>query len=68
MAIAGESVGAYRVWLDEGRLVMVNTTTLRSLCDAVDAAVHTIRRGGVATVAGADVDAVRMAFSREVQR
>jgi hypothetical protein len=47
---------------------MTPTSTLRDLCDAVDYAVLLIRAGGMAVVAGADVDAVRMQFSREVQK
>ena len=68
MAIAGSTVHAYRCWLEDGRLKMQPTSTLRDLCDAVDYAVLLIRAGDMATVAGADVDAVRMAFSREVQK
>lgn len=66
MAIAGEAVSAYRVWQDETKLCMVPTTTLRSLCDKQDAAVRIIRNGGVATVAGADVDAVRQQVTKGV--
>lgn len=68
MAIAGGATSAYRVWLDDVKLCMVPTSTLRSLCDAVDAAVLIVRRGGVATVAGADVDAVRRQLTGEVQK
>ena len=68
MAIAGSAIHAYRCWLEDGKLKMQPTSTLRDLCDAVDYAVLLIQAGDVATVAGADVDAVRMQFSREVQK
>ena len=68
MAVAGSAVHAYRCWLEDGKLKMTPTSTLRDLCDAVDYAVLLIQAGDVATVAGADVDAVRMQFSREVQK
>ena len=68
MAVAGSVVHAYRCWLEDGKLKMTPTSTLRDLCDAVDYAVLLIQAGDVATVAGADVDAVRMQFSREVQK
>ena len=66
MAVAGNAIHAYRCWLDDGRLTMCPTTTLRDLCDKPDDAIRLIREGKVATVAGSDVDTVRMAFSREV--
>ena len=66
MAVAGGACSAYRMWLDDVRLCMCQTMTMRDLCDKPDAAIHIIRKGGVATVAGSDVDTVRMAFSREV--
>ena len=68
MAVAGSVVHAYRCWLEDGKLKMTPTSTLRDLCDAPQEAVRIIRDGGVATVAGSDVDSVRMAFSREVQK
>ena len=68
MAVAGSAVHAYRCWLEDGKLKMTPTSTLRDLCDAVDYAVLLIQAGDVSTVAGADVDAVRMQFSREVQK
>ena len=68
MAVAGSVVHAYRCWLEDGKLKMQPTSTLRDLCDAVDYAVLLIRAGDMAIVAGSDVDAVRMTFTREVQR
>ena len=68
MAIAGSTVHAYRCWLEDGRLKMQPTSTLRDLCDAPEKAVAIIKAGDTATVAGADVDTVRMTFSREVQK
>ena len=68
MAVAGNAVHAYRCWLEDGKLKMQPTSTLRDLCDAVDYAVLMIQAGGVALVAGADVDAVRMQVTREVQK
>jgi len=66
MAVAGGACSAYRVWLDDVRLCMCQTTTMRDLCDKPDAAIRLIKDGKVATVAGSDVDQVRMAVSREV--
>jgi len=43
---------------------MCQTTAMRDLCDKPDVAIRMIRDGKVATVSGADVDTVRMAFSR----
>ena len=68
MAQAGGVTQAYRCWLEDGRLKMQPTSTLRDLCDAPEKAVAIIKAGDTATVAGADVDAVRMQFSREVQK
>ena len=67
MAIAGSTVHAYRCWLEDGKLKMQPTSTLRDLCDAPDYAVLMILAGDMAIVAGSDVDAVRMQFSREVK-
>ena len=68
MAVAGSVVHAYRCWLEDGKLKMQPTSILRDLCDAPEKAVAIIKAGDTATVAGADVDAVRMQFSREVQK
>lgn len=68
MAIAGSTVHAYRCWLEDGKLKMTPTSTLRDLCDAVDYAVLLIRAGDMAIVAGSDVDAVRMQVTREAQK
>ena len=68
MAVAGNAVHAYRCWLEDGKLKMQPTSTLRDLCDAVDYAVLLIRAGDMATVAGSDVDAVRMAITKEMQK
>ena len=68
MAIAGSVVHAYRCWLEDGKLKMQPTSILRDLCDAVDYAVLLIRAGGMAVVAGADVDAVRMAITKEMSK
>lgn len=68
MAVAGNAVHAYRCWLEDGKLKMQPTSMLRDLCDAVDHAVLLIRAGDMATVAGADVDAVRMQVTKEVQK
>ena len=53
MAVSGSTTSAYRVWLDDVQLCFSPTTTMRDLCDKPDAAIHIIRKGGVATVAGA---------------
>jgi len=66
MSISGSVTQAYRVWLDDGILRMISTSTLRDLCEEPETAIRMIRSGLVATVAAADIDTVRMAFSREV--
>ena len=68
MAVAGSAVHAYRCWLEDGKLKMQPTSTLRDLCDAPDYAVLMIQAGGVAVVAGSDVDAVRMQVTKEMQK
>jgi hypothetical protein len=68
MAVAGSVVHAYRCWLEDGKLKMQPTSILRELCDAPDYAVLLIRAGDTATVAGADVDAVRMQVTKEAQK
>ena len=67
MAIAGSAIHAYRCWLEDGKLKMQPTSTLRDLCDAPEKAVTIIKAGDMAIVAGSDVDAVRMTFTREVK-
>ena len=59
MAVAGSVVHAYRCWLEDGKLRMIPTSMLRDMCDAADYAVLLIQAGGMAVVAGADVDEVR---------
>lgn len=59
MAVAGSVVHAYRCWLEDGKLRMIPTSMLRDLCDAADYAVLLIQAGGMAVVAGSDVDTVR---------
>ena len=68
MAVSGSVVHAYRCWLEDGKLKMQPTSTLRDLCDAPDYAVLMIQAGDMAIVAGSDVDAVRMQVTREVQK
>ena len=68
MAVAGSVVHAYRCWLEDGKLKMQPTSILRDLCDAPDYAVLMIQAGGVAVVAGSDVDAVRMQVTKEMQK
>ena len=68
MAVSGSVVHAYRCWLEDGKLKMQPTSTLRDLCDAVDHAVLLIRAGDMAVVAGSDVDAVRMQVTKEMQK
>jgi len=68
MAVAGNAVHAYRCWLEDGKLKMQPTSTLRDLCDAPEKAVAIINAGEMATVAGSDVDAVRMAITKEMQK
>ena len=68
MAIAGNAVHAYRCWLEEGKLRMIPTSMLRDMCEQPDVAILMIRSGLVATVAGSDVDAVRMAVTKELAK
>ena len=68
MAVAGSVVHAYRCWLEDGKLKMQPTSTLRDLCDAPDYAVLMILAGDMAIVAGSDVDAVRMQVTKEAQK
>ena len=68
MAVSGSVVHAYRCWLEDGKLKMQPTSILRDLCDAPDYAVLMILAGGVAVVAGSDVDAVRMQVTKEMQK
>ena len=68
MAVAGSVVHAYRCWLEEGRLKMQPTGALRDLCDAADYAVLLIQAGGMAVVAGSDVDEVRRMVTKEIAK
>ena len=68
MAVAGNAIHAYRCWLEDGKLKMTPTSTLRDLCYAPDKAVTIIKAGDVAIVAGSDVDTVRMQVTREAQK
>ena len=68
MAIAGNAVHAYRCFLEDGKLRMIPTSMLRDMCEAPDVAILMIRSGLVATVAGSDVDQVRMAVTKEIAK
>ena len=68
MAVAGSVVHAFRCWLEEGRLRMIPTSMLRDMCEAPDIAILMIRSGLAATVAGSDVDQVRMQVTKELQK
>ena len=68
MAIAGSVVHAYRCFLEDGKLRMIPTSMLRDMCEAPDIAILMIRSGLVATVAGSDVDQVRMAVTKEIAK
>lgn len=59
MAIAGGATTAYRCRLEDGALVAVATSTLRSLCVAVDDAVPQLREGWPVLVAGSDMVTLR---------
>lgn len=67
MAVAGSVVHAYRCWLEDGKLRMIPTSMLRDMCDAADYAVLLIQAGGMAVVAGSDVDEVRRMVTKEPQ-
>jgi hypothetical protein len=47
---------------------MIPTSMLRDMCEAPDVAILMIRSGLVATVAGSDVDQVRMQVTKEMQK
>jgi len=68
MAISGSVTTAYRIWLSDVKLCMVSTSTMRDLCDKPNVAINRVRSGLVATVAGSDVDAVRMAVTKELAK
>ena len=68
MAIAGNAVQAYRCWLEDGKLRMIPTSMLRDMCEQPEIAILMINQGMVATVAGADVDAVRMQVTKEIAK
>lgn len=68
MAVAGSVVHAFRCWLEEGRLRMIPTSMLRDMCEAPDVAILMIRSGLAATVAGSDVDQVRMQVTKEIAK
>ena len=68
MAVAGSVVHAYRCWLEEGKLRMIPTSMLRDMCEAPDVAILMIRSGLAATVAGSDVDQVRMQVTKEIAK
>ena len=59
MAIAGGATSAYRCQVIDGELEVSNTTTLRSECVEVDAAVVRLGKGERVTVAGSDMEALR---------
>ena len=68
MAVAGSVVHAYRCFLEDGKLRMIPTSMLRDLCDAADYAVLLIQAGGMAVVAGSDVDEVRRMVTKEIAK
>jgi len=55
MAIAGGATTAYRCQVVDGMLETRNTTTMRSECMNVDAAIVGLGRGEQVTVAGSDM-------------
>lgn len=58
MAVAGGATSAYRCQVVDGTLEVSNTTTLRSECVAVEAAIVRLGRGERVTVAGGDMEAL----------
>ena len=60
MAIAGGATVAYRVQVLDGELRMTQTTTLRSQCESVAAALVRLERGEQVTLAGSDMVALRL--------
>ena len=68
MAQAGGVTQAYRCWLESARLKMQPTSMLRDMCEAPDVAILMIRSGLAATVAGSDVDQVRMQVTKEIAK
>lgn len=64
MAVSGGATTAYRVRLENGAMVTVATTALRSRCASVTDAVRLLGEGKSALVAGSDVQAVRLSLLR----
>ena len=59
MAVAGGACAAYRVQVRDRQIDVQGTTTLRSMCTAVEEAMLRLSRGEVVTVAGSDMAEVR---------
>lgn len=59
MAIGGSVTAAYRCQVSEYRLTATPTSTLRSECANVEAAVAILERGEACVVAGSDMAALR---------
>jgi hypothetical protein len=59
MAVAGGACAAYRVQVRDRQIDVQGTTTLRSMCTAVEEAMLRLSRGEVVTVAGSDMAEIR---------
>jgi hypothetical protein len=67
MAIAGGACAAYRVQVRDRQIDVQSTTTLRSMCTAVEEAILRLSRGEVVTVAGSDMAEIRRRVDSELR-
>lgn len=65
MAIAGGACSAYRCRVIDGELIVVATTTLRTLCVEPQDAVDVLSRGEWALLAGGDMAELRTLLGAE---
>jgi len=67
MAVAGGACAAYRVQVRDRQIHVQSTTTLRSMCTAVEEAMLRLSRGEVVTVAGSDMAEIRERVDSELR-
>jgi hypothetical protein len=65
MAIAGGACSAYRCRVIDGELVVMPTTTLRTLCVKLQDAVDALSRGEWVLLAGGDMAELRTLLGAE---
>lgn len=59
MAVAGGATSAYRCQVQDGELVIVPTTSMRSECASPEEAIPRLGQGEWVTVAGSDMAEIR---------